>query len=127
MADAPFDELSRLERQIMDAIFRLGEAGVGDVTRIVANVSPDSVRVTMRNLEKKGHLAHRRDGKRHVYRPTLPPVRASRSAVRNLLRTFFKGSPSKAILTMLDMTSSRLSPHELDEIAEWIAKQKESE
>jgi hypothetical protein len=46
--------------------------------------------------------------------------------MRNLLRTFFAGSASKAVLAMLDMSSSKLSKKELDRIAEWVEKEKRS-
>ena len=84
----------------------------------------DSVRITLGILAKKGHLKHRKDGRRYIYAPTVPLDKASRSAARNLLRTFFSGSPSKAILTMLDVSSSRLTKKELDEIAAWLDEEK---
>jgi hypothetical protein len=44
--------------------------------------------------------------------------------MRSLLRTFYRGKPSAAILTMLDESSARLSKEELDEIAEWIERER---
>ena len=37
--------------------------------------------------------------------------------MRELVRTFFRGSPSKAILTLLDSPSTRLTAEELNELA----------
>ena len=46
-------ELSRKERQIMDIIYRLGEASVSDVTeRMSDDTSYDSVRITLGILAK---------------------------------------------------------------------------
>lgn len=119
--------LSRREREIMDIVYRLGEARVSDVVnRMEDDPGYDSVRVTLGILAKKGHLRHRREGRRYVYSPTVPRDQASRSAVRNLLRTFFGGSPSRAILTMLDESSTHLSREELTEIAAWLEKDKKS-
>lgn len=113
--------LSRRESQIMDVLYRLGEASVAEVVaRIPDTPAYNSVRVTLGILEKKGVVQHRQDGPRYVYRPVLSPDKATRSAVGHLLRTFFDGSPSKAILTLLDMSSDRLSQDELDELAAWI-------
>ena len=109
----------------MDIIYRLGEAGANEVTRQMKDdAGHDTVRVTLGILERKGHLKHRKDGRRNMYSPTVPRERATKTAVQNLTRTFFKGSPSKAILTMLDLSSSKLSEDELDEIAAWIQQER---
>ncbi len=120
-------KLSRREREIMDIVYRLGEAGAHDVARQMPDgPGYDSVRVTLGILGKKGHVKHRKDGRRNVYSPTLPRERATKHAVKNLTKTFFKGSPSKAILSMLDMSSTRLTEKDLDEIAEWIENDRKS-
>ena len=121
-------ELSRREREIMDIVFQLGEAGVAEVSgRMGDDPGYDSVRVTLGILEKKGHVTHRPDGRRYVYRPTVPHAKATKTALRKVLKTFFGGSPSKAILTLLDMSAARLSQEELDEIANWIDEEKASD
>jgi predicted transcriptional regulator len=121
-------DLSRREREIMDAIYQLGEASVAEIARRMGDEPGyDSVRVTLGILEKKGHVAHREEGRRYVYRPRVPHARATKTALRDVLKTFFGGSPSKAILTLLDMSAARLSPEELDAIATWIEKEKSSE
>jgi predicted transcriptional regulator len=121
----PQSQLSRREREIMNIVYRLGEASVADVLgRMDDDPGYDSVRVTLGILEKKGHLKHRQEGRRYVYSPTVPHAKASRSAVRNLIHTFFRGSPSRAILTLLGM--SRLSREELDEIARAIEEERRS-
>jgi predicted transcriptional regulator len=118
---------SRREREIMDIVYRLGEAGAHEVTRHMKDgVGHDTVRVTLAILEKKGHVKHRKDGRRNIYAPTVPRERATKTAVQNLTRTFFKGSPSKAILTMLDLSSSKLTEAELDDIAAWIEQERKS-
>lgn len=119
--------LSRREREIMDIVYELGEAAVSDVvSRMKDEPSYNSVRVTLGILAKKGHLEHHADGRRYIYSPTLPREKAGQSAVSNLVKTFFEGSPSRAILTMLDMSSGRLTEEELDEIAKMVDKGKRS-
>lgn len=118
--------LSRRESQIMDAVYQLKEASVADVVeRMPDEPSYNTVRVTLGILEKKGYLKHRKEGRRYVYSPMVPVEKAKRSAMGHLLKTFFSGSPSKAILTLLDMTSSKLSEEELEEISGWIDDAKE--
>ena len=116
-------KLSRLERRIVDALYRLGEGAVVDVTRAMrGEPSHDSIRVTLGILEKKGYVTHRREGPRYIYRPSVPPDRARRQAAGHLTRTFFGGKPSRAILALLDMSSEELSREELDEIAARIER-----
>ena len=84
-----------------------------------------AVRLTLGVLEEKGHVGHRREGRRYVYRPVVPLASASRSALEQLTRTYFRGSPQRAVLAMLDDSAQRMSDHELDEISEWIRKAKQ--
>ena len=121
MAASPPSDLSRRERQIMDVIYRLGEAGAAEVVEHLPDrPAYNSVRVTLGILERKGLVRHRRDGTRYVYSPTVPAERARDSALRHVVRTFFRGSPSKAVLTLLDSPSTRLSAEELNELAAWV-------
>ncbi|KPJ89459.1 MAG: hypothetical protein AMS18_12430 [Gemmatimonas sp. SG8_17] len=127
MSEAPHANLSRREREIMDILYQLGETAVAEVvSRMGEDAGYDSVRVTLGILEKKGHVKHRQDGRRYLYSPTLPHHKATRNAMRGLLQTFFRGSPSKAIQALLDMSGDRLSPDELDEIAQWIEQERKS-
>ena len=71
--------LGRRERQIMDVVYRLGEASVGDVLKQLPDPpSYSSVRTMIRLLESKGFLKHRREGTKYVYRPTQSRETASR-------------------------------------------------
>src|SRR4249920_2304053 len=128
MTDALNSELSRRERQIMDAVYRLGEASAADV----ASALPDrpaynAVRVTLGILEKKGFLKHRQDGPRYVYAPVIARDKAKQSAMKHVLRTFFQGSPSAAILALLGGEASKLSRQDLDDIAAAIARARTKE
>jgi len=121
MAQSSPPDLSRRERQIMDVIYRLGEAGAAEVVEHLPDrPAYNSVRVTLGILERKGMVRHRREGTRYVYSPTVPAERARDSALRHVVRTFFRGSPSKAVLTLLDSPSTRLSAEELNELAAWV-------
>lgn len=112
---------SRREREIMEILYRLGEGAVADVVDAMADASSyDAVRLTLGVLEEKGHVSHRREGRRYIYRPTVPASRASRSALRRLMRTYFRGSPHEAVIAMLDASERRMTDEELEEIAAWI-------
>lgn len=114
-------QLSRRERQIIDVLYRLGEAGVAEVLQHMPDEPAyNSIRVTLSILEKKGFVQHRQDGQRYIYAPVVPAEQATESAVSHMLKTFFGGSSSRAILTLLDLSSEQLSEEELAEIEAWI-------
>lgn len=125
MAETPFRELSRRERQIMDVVYAEGEATVNEVQeRIPDPPSYSAVRATLRILEEKGHLVHTQEGPRYVYRPAVSRETARREALRHLVSTFFDGVPEEAAVMLLGMKETKLSSAELDRLREWIDEAK---
>jgi predicted transcriptional regulator len=121
MSETSHADLSRRERQIMDIIYAQGCAGVAEVREALPDPpSYSAVRALLRILEEKGHLKHEQDGQRYVYRPTVPATQARESAMKRLVRTFFDGSPEKAMAAFLDMSAEELSKEELARLAELI-------
>jgi len=115
------NELSRRERQIMDILFREGQATASEVQAALADPpSYSAVRAMLRVLEDKGHARHEQDGPRYVYKPVIARERAKRSAMRHLLHTFFEGSHEQAVAALLDEASASLSDKDLDRLAEVI-------
>jgi predicted transcriptional regulator len=115
--------LSRRERQIMDVIYRLGEASVADVqSGMVDAPSYSTVRALLRVLTEKGQVSHTQEGPRYVYRPTIPREEARASALDRVLSTFFDGSPTKAMAALMDLSVDELSEGELDELEKMIAE-----
>lgn len=116
-------DLSRRERQIMDIVYRLERASVADVIEQLSDApSYSAVRTTMGLLVKKGHLKLQSVGKRYVYFPVRSKAMAQRSALKNLLKTFFGNSTADAVAALLGSTGDRLTPEELDRIEQEIAK-----
>lgn len=116
-------ELGRRERQIMDAIFQLGQASVGDVhQRLEDPPSYSSVRTMIRHLEAKGFLKHFRQGNKYIYEPTQSRDTAGRWAIRQLLKTFFQGSPSDAVAAILDLSADKLTDEDLSRLQQLIDK-----
>ena len=109
----------------MDAIYRLGEASVAEVrSKLPDAPSYSAVRTMVRLLESKGLLRHRQDGKRYVYSATQSRDKASQSALRHLLKTFFDNSASAAVAAILD-DRDELSDDEIRRIESMIkAKRK---
>jgi len=120
-SDALGSRLSRRERQIMDAVYRLGTA---TATEIVASIpdpsTKDAIRRLIRILEEKGLLRHEVDGLRHVYYPVLNPEKARKSALDHIIRTYFRGSVSQAIAALLKSSGGELTEKELLQITSLI-------
>ncbi len=117
------ESLSRREREMMNIIFRTGKATAIDVLSAMADPPTYSaVRATLRVLEQKGHLKHQHDGTRYVYIPTVNREKARRSAVDQLLNTFFDGSAASVVATLLEESKDKLSPEELERLSILIAQ-----
>jgi BlaI family penicillinase repressor len=115
--------LTRRERQIMDALYQLERATVGDVlAKMNDDTSYSTVRAQLRVLEEKGHVRHEEHGLRYVYAPVVTREIARRSALRHLVNTFFDGSVENVVSTLLGGEVSQLSPEELGRLARMVAK-----
>jgi BlaI family penicillinase repressor len=120
--------LSRRERQIMEILYQHGKASASEVRELMENAPGYSgVRAMLRVLEEKGHVKHEAEGLKYVYVPTVGREKAKRSAVKHVLDTFFNGSPEQIVAALLDVSSTRLTPGELDRMAEMIEKAKREE
>ena len=114
--------LTRRERQIMDIVYRRGQATVSEVLEELPEAPTYSaVRAMLRKLEEKGHLKHDAHGARYVYEATMPREEARDGALERLVRTFFDDSPSKTVAALLDMKADELTDTDLDELARLIA------
>ena len=115
--------LTRRERQIMDVLFRQGEATVTEVMEALPDPpSYSAVRATLRILEEKGHIRHREEGPRYVFLPKVEPQRARRAALEHLLETFFAGSAEQAVMALAEMSDAELNPEQLERLADRIRK-----
>ena len=118
---SPLAELSRREREVMDLVYELGNPTAARIREHMADPPTYSaVRSTLRILVEKGHLVSERDGPRYLYSPTMPALRARRSAMRHVLRTFFGGSVAGAVATLLELRAGELTPEEHDRLQEMI-------
>ena len=123
MAKKDEAQLSRRERQIMEIVYRKGNATAADVhDEMPDRPSYSAVRALLRVLEEKGQLRHRQDGPRYVYSPTVPRDRARRSALQRVVGTFFAGSVTDAVAALLDLESARLDDGELERLSTLVAE-----
>jgi BlaI family penicillinase repressor len=108
------EQLTRREREIMNALFALGNRASAEEIRARLTSPPgdSSVRVMLARLEKKGCLKHQQDGLRYIYSATISPAVAKRTALRQYLQTFFGGS-LRQMMTAL-VTEASWTDDELD-------------
>ena len=119
---SPLD-VGKRERQIVEAVYRLGEASVAQVRAEVANPPGYSaVRAILTTLVGKKVLAFRQEGKRYLYRARTSPESAGRSALQRLLHTFFAGQPTHAVAALLDVSAGSLTREDLDRMKALIER-----
>ena len=105
----------------MNVVFRLGRSTVTDVLdQLEDPPSYSSVRTMLRYLEAKGFLRHVQEGRNYVYLPTARRDQAQRSALGNVVRTFFDGSRAQAIAALLDVDETELTDDDLNRMKNMI-------
>jgi predicted transcriptional regulator len=113
--------LGRRERQIVEAVYRLGAASVAEVRKALPDPPTYSaVRAMLNLLVEKKVLTFRQVGKRYMYRPVTSRVQMGRTALRNLVRNFFAGQPLDAVAALLDGSAGRLAPDDLERLKQLI-------
>jgi BlaI family transcriptional regulator, penicillinase repressor len=118
---SPLAALGPRERQIMDILYRRGRATAEEVRADLPDaVSNSAVRGMLRLLEEKGLARHEREGVRYVYLPATDPEQVRRSAVRDLVHTFFNNSATSAVAAMLGLYEGRLTDADLDRLQRLI-------
>ncbi len=101
----------------MDSIYQRGRASAADVqSDIPEPPSNSAVRAMLAILVEKGILKTEKDGPRYVYLPTRTRAVAGKSAMKNVVETFFDGSVGKAVTALLDSHSRELSPDDLNNL-----------
>ncbi len=122
------DGLSRRERQIMDILHRLGGAAPAQVRDALPNPpSYTAVNTLLRLLMESGHVRRTQEGQRFVYSPTQPRQAAGKSAMRQVLQTFFGGDLETAVATLLSEAETELTDEEAARLSALIEGAKGSD
>jgi predicted transcriptional regulator len=117
--------LSRRERQVLDILFRYGELSAAAIRSKMDDApSYSAVRALLRVLGDKGQIRHRAEGLRYVYSTVVEREKATGSVLRHLIDTFFGGSPERAVAALLDVSATRLTTEELENISGLIERAK---
>jgi BlaI family transcriptional regulator, penicillinase repressor len=118
----PSDTLPRREREILNAVIAADRPVSVEEIRAGLTDPPSysAVRAMLGKLEAKGHVRHREEGLRYVYSPTAPRSTARRTALQQLVKVFFGGSPGEAATALLKQDDWTVA--ELDALTEEIAR-----
>jgi predicted transcriptional regulator len=109
----------------MEVIHATGEAGAAGVRAALGDELSDSaVRTFLRILEQKGHLRHREESGRYLYRSVESPARAKKTALRRVLDTFFGGSLASAAETLVEREKAVFSEEEIQRLERIIQEAK---
>jgi BlaI family penicillinase repressor len=119
MKQGPHAVLTRREREILEAIFELRNRASAEAVRARLTDPPSysAVRALLARLEQKGQVRHVEEGGRYIYSATQSPSVATRTALRQHLRTFFEGSRSRMMTALLregDWTDEELRTLEVE-------------
>jgi BlaI family transcriptional regulator, penicillinase repressor len=118
---ASVPQLSRRERQIMDALYQAGRSTAADIRAAIPDApSYSAVRTMLRILEDKGHVRHELDGTRYVYAPIVARDKAKRSALRHVVNTFFDGSATQVMAALFELGPKDLNDEELTRLRRMI-------
>ena len=113
--------LSRRERQILEALYRLGRASAAEIREAIEDPPTyTAVRTHLGILQDKGHVRYESDGTRYIYEPVVPREQMAKSAVDNVLQTFFGGSVERIVATLVDREESQVTDAQLERLAEII-------
>ena len=119
--------LSRREGEVLDIVYRLGRATTtGILDELADPITRPAIRSVLRILEEKGHIRHEEDGQKFVYLPTVPRKKASRSALRHIVNTFFDGSTASAMVALVDLPANELTDEDADRLEDLIRQMKKA-
>ena len=110
------------ERQIVDILYERGALAVADICDALPDqLSGSAVRAMLKRLEDKGFVQRSESERGFLYSPAVSETAAKKSALSEIVRVFFNGSPASAASALLGM-SDRLESDELSELEAMIAK-----
>ena len=109
----------------MDVLFKHGAATAAQVMDLIPDApSYSAVRALLRILEEKGHAKHVKVGPRYVFSPVISRDKAKKTAMQHTLSTFFQGSVTQAVASLLDVSETEMSEEDLTRLQKMITQAK---
>ena len=107
--DKKLTELTRGEEEIMQILWRLGDAVVNEIIAQTKEPRPKytTVATFLKILENKGFVNHTPEGKSHRYYPAVSREEYARGVMSSVLSSYFDGSLAQMIRSTRAMRTSR--------------------
>jgi predicted transcriptional regulator len=110
------------ERQIVDILYERGPVLVSEICEALPDqLSGSAVRAMLKRLEDKGYVERTESERGFLYSPAVSDTVAKKSALSEIVRVFFNGSPASAASALLGM-SEKLKEEDLSELEQMIAR-----
>ena len=114
------------EREIVDILYERGASTVTEVGEALDDpLSGSAIRAMLKRIETKGFVVREQSERGFVYAPSVSDKTARKSALSQVVKTFFNNSPVGAVSALLGM-QERLDNSELDELERLIAQARDA-
>jgi predicted transcriptional regulator len=115
--------LTATELEMMNVLWRIAPATVHQVVEALLpqrQLAYTSVSTIVRILEQKGYVRSRKEGRGHLYEPTIQKEAYQVASLQHLVSNVFDGTPTLLVQRLVD--SEQLGPEQLDEIRRALKK-----
>jgi len=115
-------QLTKAEEDIMQILWQLEEANVANIIEEFSTPKPayNTVSTIVRILESKGFVDYRKEGRGHIYFPTVKKSDYSDQSLHKLMDGYFQGS-FKSMVSFF-MKKNEISIKEMESILQEINK-----
>ena len=121
MARPKSNTLTNAEQRIMHVLWELGEASVRQITDQLAeehDLAYTTILTTTRILADKGFVGFHKTGRTHIFKPLISKRAARNTALKNIMRTLFDGSPRALAQHLLE--ADELSPDDVQALRDLL-------
>ena len=115
--------LTATELEMMNVMWRIGPCSVHQIVEALLpqrQLAYTSVSTIVRILEQKGYVRSRKEGRGHLYEPTIQKEAYQVASLQHLVSNVFDGTPTLLVQRLVD--SEQLGPEQLDEIRRALKK-----
>lgn len=119
------DPLSESEMELMKFLWRRGQAATRDVQeafREEKGWAANTVRTFLRRMVEKGWLRYEQIGNSYLYKPAISQAKATRGALRDVVRRMFDGGLSPVISLLGEATA--LSEEDIEALEKVVNEQR---
>ncbi len=116
------ESLTKVEEQVMQYIWNLGECLVSDIIKEMGDteIPHSTISSVVRILERKNYVDHKTYGKTHLYFPLVPKEDYANAHINKLVKNYFDNSPSELVSFLVK--NEKLDIQELNELYKLLKK-----